>query len=149
MSSTDAILDRLRHDRQRLTLQRRLIIEVLCERGDHLTVNDVQQHLHSKGCDLNEPTVYRNLQWLKDQGIVSQTDLGGSGIVYQIVGARPHHHLVCLHCGGVVDLEDQLLDDLREQLRRRYGFEPRIDHMAIFGICQTCQDQETARAGQP
>jgi Fe2+ or Zn2+ uptake regulation protein len=46
-------------------------------------------------------------------------------------------------------VEDQLLDDLRDQLRRRYGFEPRIDHMAIFGVCQACQDQEAARAGQP
>ena len=79
------------------------------------------------------------VQTLKDRGAVAQTDLGKSGVVYQVIGCELHHHLVCLRCGRVIDIEDQVMDALREQLRREHAFEPRIDHMAIFGLCHDCR----------
>ena len=140
MISTDQFIARVRARGERLTIQRRLVIEALCERGDHLGVQDVQRHLVEGGCEVSETTVYRILQWLKDIGMVSQTDLGRNGIVYQVLDERPHHHLVCLNCGAIRDVDDTLFDALRATLRQDYDFEPRIDHMAIFGVCNDCQD---------
>jgi Fur family ferric uptake transcriptional regulator len=135
-------LDELVHDLrargERLTVQRRMVLEILCASRDHLAVQDIQQQLHHNGIELTETTIYRILQWLKDVGIVSQTDLGRTGTVYQLVGAHPHHHLVCLSCGTVIDVGDDAIMPLRDYLRREYGFEPRIDHMAIFGLCPVC-----------
>ena len=138
MVPTDEIVERLRVRGERLTIQRRRVIEVLNERGDHLAVLDIQHRLAQQGYDLNETTVYRILQWLKERGVVSQTDLGRS-VVYQIVALQPHHHLVCLNCRRIIDLDDRAMEPLRERLRREYRFEPRIDHMAIFGLCQDCR----------
>ena len=59
-----------------------------------------------------------------------QTDLGRSEFVYQVIGDKPHHHLVCLSCGTIIDLDDIVMTSLREQLSREFGFEPRIGHMA-------------------
>lgn len=137
--AAEQVLASLRQRGERLTPQRRAMIEALCAQPTHLTTADLLEALRERGVDLNEPTVYRILQWLKDVGMVSQTDLGGSGIVYQIMVGPRHHHLVCLNCGRVQDVDDALMDGLREQLRSRYGFEPRIDHMAFFGLCRACQ----------
>lgn len=136
---TQEILAQLRRRGERLTIPRRLVIEILYERGDHLTVQDIQHHLRERQVDLNEATVYRILQWLKDLGLVSQTDLGRSEFVYQWIGDRPHHHLVCLSCGTIIDVDDSVMTSLRDQLRREFGFEPRIDHMAIYGLCANCR----------
>jgi Fur family ferric uptake transcriptional regulator len=136
---TQDILERLRQHGERLTVPRRLVIEILCERPGHLSVQDIQQHLRERQVDLNEATVYRILQWLKDLGMVSQTDLGQSELVYQLLGDQPHHHLVCLSCGAIIDIDDTVMTSLREQLTRDYGFEPRIDHMAIYGLCKNCR----------
>lgn len=136
---TPEILEQLRQRGERLTVPRRLVIEILCERGDHLTVQDIQHHLRERQVDLNEATIYRILQWLKDLGLVSQTDLGRSEFVYQWIGDRPHHHLVCLSCRTVIDVDDSIMTSLRDQLRREFGFEPRIDHMAIYGLCEDCR----------
>jgi Fur family ferric uptake transcriptional regulator len=136
--SFDDLIQRLRERGERLTVQRRLVLEILCEQGDHLTVQDIQRRLQPQGIDLAETTVYRILQWLKEIGFVSQTDLGQQGIVYQLVSCDPHHHLVCLVCGAVLDVDDEVVALLRDYLRREYGFEPRIDHMAIFGRCRDC-----------
>jgi Fur family ferric uptake transcriptional regulator len=85
--------------------------------------------------------VYRILQWLKDLGIISQTDLGARGMVYELIDETPHHHLVCLNCGAVIGLDDSFTEDLRRRLRVEYSFEPRVDHLAIFGWCRHCQGQ--------
>ncbi len=118
----DELVLQLRTHGERLTVQRRMVLEILCERGDHLAVQDIQQRLERNGVDLTETTVYRILQWLKEVGVVSQTDLGQTGTVYQLVGIHPHHHLVCLSCGAVQDVDDDAITPLRDTLRREYGF---------------------------
>ena len=142
MSDTgERVIEALRQRGARLTIQRRLVIEALCDEPDHQSVQAIQERLRAKGTHLTEPTVYRIVQWLKALGLVSQTDLGQSGIVYQLIGDRRHHHLVCLACGRVIDLDDGIMDALRESVRRDYDFEPRIDHMAIFGLCRDCRER--------
>ncbi len=141
MTSTDHILTQLRTQGERLTIQRRMVIETLCAHDEHLSVIDIQSRLAKQDTELNETTVYRIVQWLKETGVVSQTDLGQRGIVYQIIGTLPHHHLVCLNCGCEIDLDDSVLEPLRAQLRLEYGFEPRLDHMAFFGMCHDCQSE--------
>jgi Fur family ferric uptake transcriptional regulator len=135
----DDLLTKLREEGGRVTLPRKMVLEILRKAGTHMTVEDVRHQLAAQGHDLDSPTIYRVLQWLKEMGIVSQTDLGGEAIMYQILGDKPHHHLVCLSCGEVTDLDDGALESLRRRLRNDYGFEPRIDHLAIFGLCKRCQ----------
>jgi Fur family ferric uptake transcriptional regulator len=135
----DELLTKLREEGGRLTLPRKMVLEVLRESGAHLTVEDVRHQLEAQGHSLDSPTIYRVLQWLKEMGVVSQTDLGGEAIMYQILGDKPHHHLVCLSCGAVSDLDDSALESLRRHLRNDYGFEPRIDHLAVFGLCKHCR----------
>jgi Fur family ferric uptake transcriptional regulator len=127
MASAQEIIEGLRERGIRLTIQRRLVIEVLCELGGHVTVQEIGQRLRQQGIEINEI------------GLVSQTDLGRSELVYELVGEHPHHHLVCLSCGAIIDIDYSLLIALGEQIRREYGFEPRMDHMAIFGQCQRCR----------
>ncbi len=142
-------LTRLRGKGERLTYPRRKVLEVLIRSGDHLTVNDVQRVLQQAGEVMDTATIYRVLQWLKQVGLISQTDLGGEAIVYQVIDDHRHHHLVCLSCGSISELDDRVLDVLRRTLRRNYDFEPRIDHLAIFGLCRECRAKShtTARAG--
>lgn len=140
MSEYDRIVQILRQHGERITIQRRLVIEALLDTHAHMTVNDVNEHIQTKQGvhNLAEPTIYRILQWLKAMTLVSQTDMAESGIVYQIIGTQKHHHLVCLDCGTTIDVTDALFDDIREQLVREQGFHARIDHMAIYGYCSNC-----------
>ncbi len=144
MNDYERILNHLREQGERLTIQRKLVIEALTDSGAHMTIGAVRQYISTHNQSLTEPTVYRILQWLKDVGVIAQTDIAQSGVVYQVIGAPPHHHLICLHCGALSDLPDALFDSLRAQLSREYGFAARIDHMAIYGYCQNCGGREWA-----
>jgi len=133
------ILEHIRQTGERITLPRQAVIEALCELEGHQTTQNVQQYLAGKGTVLQEATIYRVLQWLKNLAVVSQTDWGQSGIVYELLSAPLHHHLICLRCGHVQDFDNAAVESLRQHLWDYYDFEPRIDHLAIFGVCKDCR----------
>jgi Fur family ferric uptake transcriptional regulator len=135
-------LDALRAKGHRITLPRRWTLKILLQEGDHVTCEQVQTLLAEQDIQINTASIYRALQWLKENEIVAQTDLGTGADVYSLVGSRPHHHLVCLNCDAVINVPDDLFDDLRERLLKDYHFQARIDHFAIFGVCEGCQDEE-------
>lgn len=139
MHKRDQVLQALHGRGERVTIQRRLVIEALCEEHGHKTVGDIRAAVRARSpeADLPEPTIYRILQWLKDLGLISQTDMGGAGVVYELL-STPHHHLVCLSCGAVTDIDDGYFAELRERLQHTHAFAPRIEHMAIYGTCRAC-----------
>jgi len=66
----EEVINALRQRGERLTIQRRLVIEALCDDPDHQSVQAIQERLRAQGTHLTEPTVYRIVQWLKDLGLV-------------------------------------------------------------------------------
>lgn len=140
MTTYERLVHAVRARGERLTFQRRLVMRALCEHEAHMTIHDIQRQIQARD-DVHscaEPTIYRIVQWLKDLGLVSQTDMAGAGIVYQVISTPRHHHLICLHCGAIIDIEDSLFDGLRRQLSEAFGFRARIDHMAVYGWCARC-----------
>ncbi len=133
------VIERIKAQGERVTLPRRLVIEALGGSHEHLTISTLQAHSQAAHPDqpMSDTTVYRVLQWLKALGLVSQTDMGQAGMVYALID-RPHHHLICLNCGGTIMVDDALFESLRATLRQQYNFNPRIDHMAIYGTCEQC-----------
>ncbi|NDJ87126.1 MAG: transcriptional repressor [Chloroflexi bacterium] len=138
MDTKEAIIAQIKGRGERITLPRRAVIETLCNLGGHQTIQNIRHALEREGVSMPEPTIYRVLQWLKSLSLVTQTDLGHSGIVYELLTSPPHHHLVCLTCGRVLDLDDEIMNVLRQHINARHRFLPRIDHMAIFGECEDC-----------
>lgn len=140
MTDAESVFKRVKDSGERLTLPRRLVIAALCQQPGHATVADLQARILAaeSGHELSAPTVYRALQWLKGLGIISQTDIGAAGVVYELVSQPCHHHLICLNCGTLIDLDDSHFVPLRASLRRDYGFAARIEHMAVFGLCAAC-----------
>lgn len=140
---TEALIQRLRATDQRATPQRLLILSVLQEADRHLTADDVFQRLEPVCPGLNRSTVYRTLERFRDTGIASETDLGGGVRVYEVLESHRHHHLICHRCNRMIDMDDDAVEPMRALVRERYGFEPQIDHLAVWGICADCRAQET------
>ena len=134
--------ERLREEGHRLTPQRLAVLEVIKARHKHMTVNEVLEELQAQYPTITVPTVYRNLQWLADCGVVAETDLGEGCRVYEYIADNHHHHLVCLRCHRVIDLPDSLLDPLRETIQEQHGFAPCLEHVGLFGICPECQKHQ-------
>ena len=134
-----SVLGELRAKGFRMTPQRMMVLEAVEASDDHISAEEIFKQAHAKYPYLNISTVYRTLELLKTQGFVAESDLGGGRLVYHPVGKAHHHHLVCRKCGGVQDVDESVFDRLEDVLKKRYGFNADMEHMAIFGTCKKCK----------
>ncbi|MEJ7652980.1 MAG: Fur family transcriptional regulator [Chloroflexia bacterium] len=122
----------------RLTPQRIMILEAVLESDDHVTAEDLYDHVRLTYPHMSFSTVYRTMELLRDAGFVTQTDLGGGRVKYHPVDKATHHHLICQVCGSVAEVGEHIFAGLHQDLRRQYGFDATLTHFAIFGRCEQC-----------
>jgi Fe2+ or Zn2+ uptake regulation protein len=86
-------------------------------------------------------SVYRNIELFERLGIVNRIYVGWKyklELSDQFVAH--HHHLSCLQCGRIIDIEDEAhIDDFIKQLTDTFGFQPRRHQFEIDGYCKDCR----------
>ena len=133
----------LREQGYRLTPQRNLIWEVLCDAGRHMTAEEVSFEVRLTLPDVNVSTVYRTLELLVSLDLVVETRLEGAASYYEVSPEPTHHHFVCTRCGTVGHFGDQLLAPVHDELTRR-GFTVGQIEVTAFGLCRECRSAEDA-----
>jgi Fur family transcriptional regulator, ferric uptake regulator len=130
----------LRERGKRLTVQRAAIWDALAGEPDlHLSAEEVACSVQGRLPQVNASTVYRTLDVLVDEGLVTRSDLGRGRDVFEPAHAHPHHHLVCESCGSVAHVHDDLLGGLGARLAEQRGFHLGEREVAFFGTCARCR----------
>ncbi len=142
----EALVEMLHARGERLTPQRLLVLETVRQDGGHLTADTIHARVAARYPYINRATIYRTLTWLTEQGLTCITDLGTGHAEYQYLAREHHHHLVCLTCGERQEFPNALVAPLATAIRAQYGFAPRLDHLAVFGLCRRCQEVEATEA---
>src|SRR3970282_2521387 len=112
-----------------------MILSALRHADGHLTAGDIYEQVKEDYPYVDISTVYRTLGVLKELRLVSEADMGTGDTTYEWVRQERHHHLICRGCGEVASLDHRYLEDLGAEIFAESGFQPDIDHFAIFGIC--------------
>jgi Fur family transcriptional regulator, peroxide stress response regulator len=128
-----------------LTVQRRAILEVLSGRKDHPTADHVFESVRQKMPEISRTTVYRVLETFVQLRIIRKVCHPGAAARYEFQMHR-HHHLVCLECEAIVDLEDPSLDGLPLP---DVSFSFKIEDYSIQfrGLCSRCLREASSRKG--
>jgi len=129
----------LKEQGYRLTPQRAIVLDILHRAEKHIAPGEIYKKARSKYPEVNKSTIYRTLELLKRLDLVAESDLGGDKLYYHHAEKGHHHHLICQKCGRVLDVDEEILDSVREGLVCKYKFVPDIRHLAIFGHCATCE----------
>jgi len=119
-----------------LTIQRRVILQALSLRADHPTADQIFDDVRRQVPEISRTTVYRALETLVRVGISRKVCHPGAAARYEI-GTHRHHHLVCLHCESMIDLEDPSLDHLPLP-DARSGFHIQDYSVMFRGLCSDC-----------
>ncbi len=122
----------------RMTSQRLAILHVLCHAQTHLSPSEVYKQAKRDLPGLTEPTVYRTLEFLAENGFVRSTHTGNGHSSYEIAGEE-HHHIICRICGDEIEVEHSLLEKLYRTLESTTGYLNIDSHMTFFGVCPACQ----------
>jgi Fur family ferric uptake transcriptional regulator len=139
MSHCHTLLADLRRKGYRITPQREIIIEVIAHTDDHMTAEEIFAQVQTRTQALNLATVYRTLDMLVDEGLATRINLGEGQVSYATVKHGPHIHLVCRACGQIMNADPQLLEAVANRLQTEHNFDPDLNHISIFGLCEQCR----------
>ena len=140
-----AIAEQLRQGGYRVTPQRQLILDAICQLGGHVTPEAVYEQVHTITPTLNQATVYRTLHFLSNQRIITVTQLRDGRFGYELATGEPHHHLVCRECETSIEIPHTQLRQLYSQIDATYDFEIEMDHVSFFGRCSQCRSDNNHR----
>ena len=129
----------LMHERGcRVTPQRQMILDAVCDGGGHTTPDEVYARVKARAAAVNRTTVYRTLDFLCEMRLVVAAQIGGH-MFYEIAGATPHHHLVCRQCNKVEQISHDTVRVFFAKIERDRQFLIDMDHLALFGLCPKCR----------
>jgi Fur family ferric uptake transcriptional regulator len=101
----------------------------------------VNQLLKKAAGKIDRVSLYRNIEVFEKLGIAHRIYIGWK---YKIELSDDfvahHHHLSCLSCGKIIDIEDeQHIDEFIEEVTNKFGFKPRRHQFEVDGYCKDCR----------
>jgi len=121
-------------------MQRRILLEAVLDRDDHPTANQVFEAVSVRSQRISRATVHRNLEMMTAMGVITKTCHPG-GVSRYDTRVDIHHHLICMRCNSVVDIDDENLNSLKIPDTSELGFEVRDFRVQLRGVCKSCRQQ--------
>lgn len=89
---------------------------------------------------IDRVSVYRSVELFEKLGIVHRIYVGWK---YKLELSDDfvshHHHLSCLSCGKIIDIEDEKhIDEFIASVAKKFDFTPRRHQFEIDGYCASC-----------
>lgn len=122
---------------KRNTIQRSLVLEAVKELRSHATSDEVYDTIVKKHPNISRGTVYRNLNWLSDNGEIRKVEMPSGADRFE-PQCHEHYHARCVKCGQIFDVDMEFIADLEKNIKDTYGF-TFTGHDIIFkGTCLKC-----------
>lgn len=144
MENEEKILSTIKVHHLRLTKTRRAILEMFFHQHAPLSVARILEELEKQVILVNKTTVYRELEMLQKIGIVQVLSLQDRKQYFELALRSHHHHLICLQCEEIEDVDVSEAELLREERKvsREKRFMVLRHSLEFFGLCQHCQSVE-------
>jgi len=123
---------------QRLTSQRRKIVEVAFSIKESFTADSLAEVLRSKHRMSGRATVYRTLKLMAEAGLLKTVDTGVGGVSYLSHFSRKTAlaDIVCEDCGHIETLEAPFLEWYVSAAAERCGLKASQGRLQIHGRCR-------------
>ncbi len=123
------------------TRQRQLLLEIIRETDGHVNAKELFQRAVEKDPSISTATIYRSLKLFKERGLVDEKRLGQARCYYEVKHSPQHQHLVCGHCGKVIDFECPL-SEVVERVEREHHFTVTKAEVYLEGYCADCAGEK-------
>jgi len=122
----------------RNTAQRDTVLKVVEASCDHPSAETIYTRCREILPEISLGTVYRNLKVLVELGKIREVSILNAGDRYdKTVGL--HAHFRCKHCGAVLDVPADALDELEKKVESSTGFKVEGTEVLFVGICDQCK----------
>lgn len=129
-----------------MTSQRQIILEEIQKSGRHVTADELYWVVREKMPRISLATVYRNLDFLSEAGMIAKLEVGGRQMCFDsdVLG---HDHVFCVQCHRVdnVVIESKKEDYPSHGVMDGYIITGR--RLEFVGLCPKCQKKNRVIEG--
>lgn len=128
----------------KVTPQRLAILDLMLAARTYLSPEEVQKQLQQQRDDnkVGLPTIYRNLEELSSQGVISKILHPNRQLYYYFCPNRDHHHhFVCLACRTVQDIDYCGCAEMAGRIDGQVD----LQIMQALGTCRSCVSSNAER----
>ncbi|MEK9166808.1 MAG: Fur family transcriptional regulator [Patescibacteria group bacterium] len=119
----------------RITKARAAILDLLEKSNAPVSADEIVASL-----GVNKSTVYRELDFLESQDLITDIRLDNAKNMYESKSKNHHHHLYCIKCKKIEEVDmDNDLDIFEKKLEKDTKFKIKKHSLEFFGTCLTCQ----------
>jgi Fe2+ or Zn2+ uptake regulation protein len=123
--------------KERLTSQRKIILDYLKSVDTHPTTEEVYHAVKKKLPQISLGTVYRNLKKLRDSGKILELHGGFCGTAHYDGNINPHAHFICEECGKIFDIKKELKEvDKNVEVGKVKNYQ-----IYLYGVCKKCSEK--------
>ena len=119
------------------THQRRVIYEMAMSLHGHPSPELIYEGVRKKIPSISLATVYKNVRTFLDSGLLREVSFHHGSLRVE-PNEHEHHHLVCVRCKKITDLESASLGPVRVKERLPRGFQVTRITVDVLGICAAC-----------
>jgi Fur family ferric uptake transcriptional regulator len=121
----------------RPTKQRLAVLNAIAASRTTVTAQDLHAQLRSRGAGIGLATIYRTLSALAEAGVLDTFVQAGEQS-FRLCRADHHHHLVCVQCGTVEEVEGGEVEEWVKRTARSRRFRVSSHRADIYGHCPRC-----------
>ncbi len=132
-----ALNDYLQDKEQKLTKQRKAILDIFVHDHSHLTIEELYKKTKQKYPNIGIATVYRTVNLLCECGLASGFKDNDGTIRYELE-KKCHNHLICIKCGRLIEDTDPQVEVLQNRLAQKNHFKILHTRVEVYGICSKC-----------
>ncbi len=128
------------------TPQRLAILEYLKGNTSHPSAEDIFRAVSKKYQSMSFATVYNTLHALTRTGALRELTVDPERKRYD-PDTSGHHHLICVICGKICDVPEEIRVDLPKALQGE--FTVLGNHIEFYGHCSSCKRKGKHREPSP
>lgn len=139
MNTLESHLDRWKAQGYRMTKSRIALLELFLNEEHPLSAEEIQKKLKRKRVTADPSTIYRELDFLTQETVIQEVKLHSKKRFFELSFKSHHHHLVCLNCEAIEEVEmDNELTLLEKNIQRKSNFQIQSHVLEFFGLCGSC-----------
>jgi len=126
----------------KLTRSQQIVLELIQQLNQAISAQDIYTQLRQQEQNMGLATVYRSLEVLKTQSLIKGITLPNGEAIYSLMPSD-RHHLNCLNCGSLIQIDSCPLHNLNTSLEQSYNFKIQYHTLEFFGLCSICEANQT------
>jgi Fur family peroxide stress response transcriptional regulator len=129
------------------THQRQVIYKTVMSMHGHPSPELIYEKVKKKIPAISLATVYKNVRTFLDSGMLREVSVHHGSLKVE-PNEHAHHHLVCIRCKQITDLDEKSLGPVRIPIRMKdqpRGFQITRIAIDVLGICAECADKKKSK----